>query len=375
VKKVSAAGTTWYVWEGGAVIAEYGAAPVGASNIRYYHPDRLSTRMITDSMGAVVGTQDHLPFGEDAGVTGENEKHRFTNYERDAESGTDYAVNRQYANSTGRFLQVDQVLGDLTDPQSFNRYSYTVNDPISFADPDGLQYQSICPAQFTKCVDVTVCIGHLCGRVMVGLDGLGGGTFIWGNSTFTNRQLLFLWDSKMLPQSFSLSSRLEINRSLGVDVESVRKAIYNKFNKELSDCEAKARADFDKELKAAGINLEYYKSRVAVQPFAELWATGSVVELINGASGGWKKGRGIGGKLREAVKGIGLVQAEELGIARGATGFAGALAAGMAFGKGLNAEYTDFMEPQEIQKYMNILDKYAQQAATCKAIVRKKFGL
>jgi RHS repeat-associated protein len=119
------------------VIAEYGAAPVGASNIRYYHPDRLSTRMITDNNGGVVGAQDHLPFGEDGGVTGENEKHRFTNYERDAESGTDYAVNRQYSNSTGRFLQADLVPGGVFQPQSMNRFSYCYNDPESYYDPDG----------------------------------------------------------------------------------------------------------------------------------------------------------------------------------------------------------------------------------------------
>lgn len=27
---------------------------------------------------------------------------------------------------------------DLTDPQSFNRYAYTENDPVNFIDPTGL---------------------------------------------------------------------------------------------------------------------------------------------------------------------------------------------------------------------------------------------
>jgi RHS repeat-associated protein len=166
VKKVSAAGTTWYVWEGGAVIAEYGAAPVGASNIRYYHPDRLSTRMITDGSGAVVGTQDHLPFGEDAGVVGENEKHRFTNYERDAESGTDYAVNRQYSNNTGRFLRPDPVAGTIGNPQSLNRYAYSLNDPINLADPLGLQ--SFCFGYHVFFVDVNRSTGEQVGPVRYG---------------------------------------------------------------------------------------------------------------------------------------------------------------------------------------------------------------
>ncbi len=137
VKKQTSAGTTWYVWEGGRVIAEYGAAQ-GSGGTRYYHPDRLSTRMITNVSGAVAGTQDHLPFGEDAGVVGENEKHRFTNYERDSESGTDYAVNRQYSMNTGRFLQPDVIGGHRVNPQSLNRYAYSLNDPANLMDPLGL---------------------------------------------------------------------------------------------------------------------------------------------------------------------------------------------------------------------------------------------
>jgi RHS repeat-associated protein len=160
VKKVSGGVTTHYVWEGDQVVAEYdgtsgaliseyvyaGSRMVAreqSSTIRYYHADRLSTRMITDGAGAVVGTEDHLPFGEDAGVVGENEKHRFTNYERDTESGTDYAVNRQYSNGTGRFMRPDPVAGEIGNPQSFNRYSYSLNDPANLVDPLGLRWLSV----------------------------------------------------------------------------------------------------------------------------------------------------------------------------------------------------------------------------------------
>jgi RHS repeat-associated protein len=84
-----------------------------------------------------------LPFGEDGGVTGENEKHRFTNYERDAESGTDYAVNRLYSTSTGRFFQPDVIGGQRLNPQSLNRYAYSVNNPVDFYDPLGLNPQKV----------------------------------------------------------------------------------------------------------------------------------------------------------------------------------------------------------------------------------------
>ena len=142
VKKVVGTGanavTTYYIWEGSQVTAEYSNAPAGSGGTSYYLADKLSTRMITDSNGAFKGTQDHLPFGEEGGTSGTPEKHRFTSYERDGESGTDYAVNRQYALSTGRFMRPDPITGTNGVPQSFNRYAYVQNDPINSVDPEGL---------------------------------------------------------------------------------------------------------------------------------------------------------------------------------------------------------------------------------------------
>ena len=47
---------------------------------------------------------------------------------------------RRYSRRHGRFSQPDPYGGsyDLTDPQSFNRYSYVQNDPVNFTDPTGL---------------------------------------------------------------------------------------------------------------------------------------------------------------------------------------------------------------------------------------------
>jgi RHS repeat-associated protein len=141
VKKISGGYTTYYVWEGSNVIAEYGNAPAGSGGTRFYHPDRLSNRLITDGTGLVKGTMDNLPFGEDAVTgTGESEKHRFTSYERDTETGSDYAVNRQHEYSTGRFMRPDPSDGsyDVVNPQTLNRYTYVGNDPVNGVDPLGL---------------------------------------------------------------------------------------------------------------------------------------------------------------------------------------------------------------------------------------------
>jgi RHS repeat-associated protein len=145
VKKVLSGNTTNYIWEGARVIAEYGTAPPqGSGGLKYYHQDRLSTRTITNATGTVVGTSDTLPYGESFATSGEVEKHRFTNYERDSESNTDYAVNRQYAMGIGRFMRPDPLMGSPGDPQSFNRYAYVRNDPINLLDPLGLECVEVC---------------------------------------------------------------------------------------------------------------------------------------------------------------------------------------------------------------------------------------
>src|SRR5260370_42611635 len=93
-----------------------------------------------DGGGNVAGLQSHLPFGEDFAESGTQQKEHFTSYERDSETGLDYAVNRQYSQMTGRFMRVDPYNGSssLRSPQSMNRYAYVQNDPINEADPIGL---------------------------------------------------------------------------------------------------------------------------------------------------------------------------------------------------------------------------------------------
>jgi RHS repeat-associated protein len=63
----------------------------------------------------------------------------FTTYERDTVGGMDEAMARRYHGWWSRFSQPDPYDGSysLTDPQSFNRYAYTQNDPVNFVDPTG----------------------------------------------------------------------------------------------------------------------------------------------------------------------------------------------------------------------------------------------
>jgi RHS repeat-associated protein len=55
----------------------------------------------------------------------------------DAETGLYYYNARYYDPQLGRFTQPDTTIPDLSNPQSYNRYSYCVNDPLRYTDPDG----------------------------------------------------------------------------------------------------------------------------------------------------------------------------------------------------------------------------------------------
>jgi RHS repeat-associated protein len=62
---------------------------------------------------------------------------RFTGQVFDAESGLYYYNARYYDPELGRFIQPDTKVPDFSNPQSYNRYSYCVNDPLRYTDPTG----------------------------------------------------------------------------------------------------------------------------------------------------------------------------------------------------------------------------------------------
>jgi len=64
----------------------------------------------------------------------------FSSKERDVETGLDYFGARYYSGAQGRFTIPDPLLnsGRPWEPQSWNRYSYVLNNPLAYADPMGL---------------------------------------------------------------------------------------------------------------------------------------------------------------------------------------------------------------------------------------------
>ena len=71
---------------------------------------------------------------------------RCTGKERDAESGLDNFGARYHASTMGRFMSPDPKqpnLKHLFNPQKWNKYAYTLNNPLRYVDPDGLEEMDI----------------------------------------------------------------------------------------------------------------------------------------------------------------------------------------------------------------------------------------
>jgi RHS repeat-associated protein len=102
----------------------------------YYHIDHSgSTRLVTDTSRNIVSAVTYHPFGATDTAEG-SEDYLFTGKEEDA-SGLCYFGARYYDSSLGRFVTRDIIHGAYTAPQTLNRYTYCLNNPLLYVDPDG----------------------------------------------------------------------------------------------------------------------------------------------------------------------------------------------------------------------------------------------
>ncbi len=162
--------TTIFIYDAaGKEIAEYSTIVEGTSTakVNYLTNDHLgSPRINTDANGAIIARHDYHPFGEEInGVGGrttglnygsDTVRKQFTGYERDGETGLDFAQARMYVDNLGRFNSADpynivlesQAENDvrrakqklntyLDNPGQWNRYVYVGNNPTRYTDSTG----------------------------------------------------------------------------------------------------------------------------------------------------------------------------------------------------------------------------------------------
>jgi RHS repeat-associated protein len=116
--------------------------------VAYLHRDHLgSTTTVTNEAGAVVESLAYEPFGKRRVPDGQDDpansivtlttERGFTNHEHLDELGLIHMNGRIYDPLLGRFTSADPTTPNPLDLQSYNRYSYTRNNPLRMLDPSG----------------------------------------------------------------------------------------------------------------------------------------------------------------------------------------------------------------------------------------------
>jgi len=139
-----------YIYMGARLVAEFKPA---TTQYFYYTQDQIgSTRVVTNDAGAVVYAEAYDPYGgiQKTWVNNFEPKRKFSDKERDEETGLDYFGARYYTapikwadgHSSGsyRWLSIDPVLDRsraIANSQLWNLYTFCANNPENLVDPKG----------------------------------------------------------------------------------------------------------------------------------------------------------------------------------------------------------------------------------------------
>ena len=152
------------------------AAPV-VDSVTYFHNDIAGTaQLATDASGAVVWTENYLPYGQRQAQAPASAGNRlwYTGKPHEEDTGLTYLGARYYMPLVGRFTGMDPVDIVPEQPHSLNRYAYGNNNPYKYIDPNGKYAESVWDAfnialGFNSLVD-NIRAGNWSGAA---LDGVG----------------------------------------------------------------------------------------------------------------------------------------------------------------------------------------------------------
>jgi RHS repeat-associated protein len=176
-------------------------------NHQYYHPNHLgSASIVTGQDGDWRERIEYHPFGTyllddknpsypafpDANYT-------FTDQEDDDDIGLYNYGARLYDPVIGRFISPDRIVQAPENPQSLNRYSYCLNNPLIYTDPSGEFWEWVIIGAlfgaFTGAVEAHMngqnwFVGALTGAV---IGAVSGGVGSWVGGAVTNYLTTTAW--------------------------------------------------------------------------------------------------------------------------------------------------------------------------------------
>lgn len=155
-------------------------SPASQVDIDYLHRDHLeSIDIITNASGALSERMSFGPFGsrregawENSGagyltslpdVTFASTTRGYTGHEQLDAVGLIHMNGRVYDPALGRFLSTDDFVQFPENSQSYNRYTYVMNNPLSYSDPSGelipfLIYGAVAAYKAYNVVDTTISV-------------------------------------------------------------------------------------------------------------------------------------------------------------------------------------------------------------------------
>jgi len=118
-----------------------GKAVYNASGFAYFrHVDWLgNSRLATKWDHSVYSKEAYAPFGEPYNEAGTQDR-SFTGEDQDSSNGLYDFLYRRYNSTSGRWFSPDpagMAAVDSSNPQTWNRYAYVRNSPLTYVDPDG----------------------------------------------------------------------------------------------------------------------------------------------------------------------------------------------------------------------------------------------
>lgn len=142
---------THFIKAGGSTVAIVTSKSDSSGHTRYLHKDHLgSITTITDEQGLITEQQSYDPHGKRRNsdwtdiITASNTTpasvttdRGYTGHEHIDEVGLIHMNGRVYDPNLGRFISADPYIQAPLNSQSLNRYSYVMNNPLSYTDPSG----------------------------------------------------------------------------------------------------------------------------------------------------------------------------------------------------------------------------------------------
>jgi len=134
----SGASTSYYEGPTG-IIALRRAGHASDNGVKYLLSDHLgSTGVLVNQDGSVAARNYYHPYGDNRdGPFSALTTKRFTGQYHEAALGLYFYNARWYDPALGRFTQADTLIPSPANPQAFNRYAYTLNNPVRYTDPSG----------------------------------------------------------------------------------------------------------------------------------------------------------------------------------------------------------------------------------------------